>query len=86
MVTLGLRRPGGKDSLACRHNVGTVDPVKRRKPKAERKELVLRIRLTAEQKERLEAAAKEVGSPVSTWLLGLGLRAATKKADGGGKP
>ncbi|MBK7581129.1 MAG: toxin-antitoxin system HicB family antitoxin [Myxococcales bacterium] len=58
--------------------------MKRRKPKAERKELTLRIRVTAEQKERLEAAAKEVGAPVSTWLLGLGLRAA-KKADGDGK-
>lgn len=62
----------------------TLDPVKRRKPKAERKELMLRIRLTAEQKERLEAAAKEVGAPVSTWLLGIGL-AAAKKADGGGR-
>lgn len=58
--------------------------VKRRKPKAERKELTLRIRLTADQRERLEAAAKEVGTPVSTWLLGLGLRAA-KKAEGGDK-
>jgi len=58
--------------------------VKRRKPKAERKEVTLRIRVTEEQKTRLEAAAKEVGSPVSTWLLGLGLRAAAKK-DGGGK-
>lgn len=44
----------------------------------------MRIRVTADQKERLEAAAKEVGSPVSTWLLGLGL-AAAKKAEGGGK-
>jgi len=58
--------------------------VKRRKPKAERKEITLRIRVTEEQKARLEAAAKEVGSPVSTWLLGLGLRAATK-AEGGGR-
>jgi uncharacterized protein (DUF1778 family) len=58
--------------------------VKRRKPKAERKELTLRVRVTEEQKERLEAAAKEVGTPVSTWLLALGLRAAAKK-DGGGK-
>lgn len=58
--------------------------MKRRKPKAERKEVTLRVRVTEEQKERLEAAAKEVGSPVSTWLLGLGL-AAAKKAEGGSR-
>ncbi len=49
---------------------------KRRKPKAERKEQVLRIRLTKEHKARLETAAKRVGTPVSTWLLAVGLREA----------
>lgn len=49
---------------------------KRRKPKAERKEEILRIRLTKGQKARLESAAKHVGVPVSTWLLSVGLQAA----------
>lgn len=65
--------------------MATLDPVavKRRKPKAERKELVLRVRLTVEQRERLEAAARRIGAPVSTWLLGVGLSEALKAERGG---
>jgi uncharacterized protein (DUF1778 family) len=51
------------------------DGVKRRKPKAERKESVIPVRCTADQKRILEEKAKARGVPVSTWLLSLGLSA-----------
>ncbi len=56
---------------------------KRRKPRAQRKEEVVRLRCTAEQKKTLTAAAEREGLGLSGWLLMLGLRAA--KADGGGE-
>jgi uncharacterized protein (DUF1778 family) len=52
--------------------------VKRRKPKALRKEDSIRLRCTEEQKERLMAAAERDGQGVSSWLLALGLREARK--------
>jgi uncharacterized protein (DUF1778 family) len=52
--------------------------VKRRKPKAARKEDSIRLRCTEEQKERLMAAAERDGQGVSSWLLALGLREARK--------
>jgi len=48
--------------------------VKRRKPKALRKEDMIRIRVTAEQKRVLAEAAEQAGLDVSTWLRVLGLR------------
>lgn len=48
---------------------------KRRKPKAERKESVIPVRVTAEQKAELTEKAKRRGLGVSTWLLNLGLTA-----------
>lgn len=48
--------------------------IKRRK--ATRKELMVPIRMTAEQKETLAVAAERRGLPLSTWLLTLGLREA----------
>ena len=52
--------------------------IKRRKAtrKATRKEFMVPIRMTAEQKETLAAAAEHRGLPLSTWLLTLGLREA----------
>jgi uncharacterized protein (DUF1778 family) len=55
--------------------------IKRRK--ATRKEEMVQIRMTAEQKETLAAAAEHRGLPMSTWLLTLGLREA--EADAGKK-
>jgi uncharacterized protein (DUF1778 family) len=52
--------------------------VKRRKPKALRKEDTIRLRCTEEQKARLIAAAQRDGQGVSSWLLALGLREARK--------
>lgn len=46
---------------------------KRRKPAADRKEAVIGVRCTEEQKALLEAKAKRRGLGVSTWLLSLGL-------------
>jgi len=50
--------------------------IKRRK--ATRKEETVQIRMTAEQKEVLAAAAARRGLPMSTWLLTLGLREANE--------
>jgi len=50
--------------------------MKRRKPKGERKEASIRIRLTAEQKDTLARAASRVGLDVSGWLRSIGLREA----------
>jgi hypothetical protein len=47
----------------------------RRKPKSERKEEVLRIRVSKEQKDALADAAKKDGLDVSTWLRSLALKA-----------
>jgi hypothetical protein len=58
--------------------VSTVGSVKRRKPKAERKETSLRIRLTAEQKERLTKAAKKAGLDASGWVRSIALREADR--------
>jgi len=50
--------------------------VKRRKPKALRKEDMIRIRVTADQKRVMAEAAERAGLDVSTWLRVLGLREA----------
>ena len=52
--------------------------IKRRK--AVRKEEMVQIRMTAEQKEILAAAAERRGLPMSTWLLTLGLQQANEDA------
>lgn len=49
-------------------------PIKRRK--AVRKDQSVLVRLTAEQKETLTAAAAKVGLGLSTWLLSTALKAA----------
>ena len=49
--------------------------MERRKPKAERKTLMVPIRMTADQKENLVQKAKRRGLGLSTWLLILGLSA-----------
>lgn len=55
-----------------------AETVKRRKPKALRKEDSIRLRCTTEQKERLIAAAQRDGQGISSWLLALGLREARR--------
>jgi len=50
--------------------------VKRRKPKAERKEELIRVRVTVDQKEAFVDAAGKEGLDVSSWLRRLGMRAA----------
>ena len=50
--------------------------VKRRKPKKDRKEATILIRLTVEQKSILTEAAKKRGLDVSGWLRSIGLREA----------
>jgi uncharacterized protein (DUF1778 family) len=58
--------------------------IKRRKPRAQRKEESIRIRATTAQKEALEEAAQKTGLGLSGWLLALGLKeAAAMRRDGG---
>ena len=56
---------------------GNISPMKRRKPRAERKEESIRIRVSADQKRALTEAATRVGLDVSSWLRSLGLAQAT---------
>lgn len=53
-------------------------PKKRRKPAELRKDEVIRVRVSAEQKKALTDAATSVGLGVSSWLLSLGLREVQK--------
>lgn len=55
---------------------------KRRKPAAERKEAVIPVRCTEEQKAELAEKARRRGLGVSTWLLQLGLSAPQKPSGG----
>jgi len=50
--------------------------MKRRKPKAERKEETIRLRVTPEQKRTLMDAARAAGLELSAWLRSLALREA----------
>jgi uncharacterized protein (DUF1778 family) len=50
--------------------------MKRRKPKALRKEGSIRIRVTEDQKRVLTEAAERAGLDVSSWLRALGMREA----------
>jgi uncharacterized protein (DUF1778 family) len=47
-----------------------------RKPKAERKEMTLRFRVTTDQRETLIEAARREGMELSPWLRRLALREA----------
>jgi uncharacterized protein (DUF1778 family) len=49
---------------------------KRRKPDEERKGLMLRVRITADQRRILQAAADADGLDLSSWLRHLGLKRA----------
>jgi hypothetical protein len=64
---------------ACSPNVAPMCTMKRRKPKAARKDSQIRIRLTRDQKETLRLAADRAGLDVSSWLRALGLGAAEAK-------
>ena len=52
--------------------------MKRRKPKAERKELHVRVLLTQAQKRAVIEAATRSGQGVATWLRAVGLREAAR--------
>jgi uncharacterized protein (DUF1778 family) len=54
--------------------------IKRRK--VTRKEELVPIRMTADQKATLAVAAERRGLPLSTWLLTLGLREAGEDSKG----
>ncbi len=56
--------------------MATLGRMKRRKPKADRKEEVIRMRVSPEQKQTLVQAAKSAGLELSAWLRSLGLREA----------
>ena len=50
----------------------------RRKTKAERKEEMVRLRVTVDQKRTMVAAAERAGIELSAWLRLIGLREARK--------
>jgi len=52
---------------------------KRRKPEAKRKELFVRARVTEEQKELIDEAAKHTGVTTSAWMVATLLRTARKE-------
>ena len=61
------------------HNpISMTARIKRRKPANARKDEVLPVRMTKEQKVKLTAAAERRGLGVSTWLLMLGLAEAVR--------
>lgn len=62
-----------------------ADTKKRRKPKAQRKEDSIRIRVTDAQKKTLTDAATRAGTGVSAWALIILLRAAQPPEGGGAK-
>jgi uncharacterized protein (DUF1778 family) len=66
--------------LTCGHNVATLLPMKRRKPKAERKDEVIRLRVSPDQKRTMMQAAQAAGLELSAWLRSLGLREAARTA------
>lgn len=53
--------------------------IARRKPDALRKDEVVRLRVSAAQKETLTEAAQRDGLALSAWLLSLGMRAARRE-------
>lgn len=53
-----------------------TEPI-RRKPKSERKEATILVRLTDGQKATLTRAAKKTGLGLSGWLLSMALREAS---------
>jgi len=55
--------------------MATAGLMKRRKPKSQRKEELVRIRLTSEQKEMFVNGAAAAGLDVSSWLRTLGIQA-----------
>ena len=57
-------------------DVAPLAGMKRRKPKAQRKEDSIRIRVSNEQKTALVEAADRAGLDVSSWLRSIGLREA----------
>ena len=52
--------------------------IKRRKRQRERKENLIQIRVTAEQRQKLRAAADSTGLDLSSWLRMVGLKAAAE--------
>lgn len=52
--------------------------MKHRKTKAQRKEELIRVRVTSEQKKTLAEAATTAGLDISAWLRSIALREATQ--------
>jgi len=55
--------------------------MKRRKPKVDRKELQVRVRLTEAQKRELSEAAEQTGQGLATWMRATALREASRRRD-----
>jgi uncharacterized protein (DUF1778 family) len=65
-----------RDSLTVSIQRAYSDGMRRRKPKSERKDEEIRLRLTAAQKEAFTEAAKRKGLDLSNWLRSIAVREA----------
>lgn len=86
MATLGPRVKWGLDRATLgpyRYVTMGTERKKRRKTQAERKEDVIKVTVTSEQKRVITEAAKAAGLDVSGWLRSLAL--ASVKESGGGE-
>jgi len=84
---MAMVRPGVKDGLddyIVRPYYTGVAGKKRRKTQAERKEDVIKIMVTAEQKRLFTDTANAAGLDVSNWLRTLAIREAKGSGGGGG--
>lgn len=73
------RRKSGPKTANKKKTAKEEEPI-RRKPDALRKDSLVRLRVTDDQKRALMEAAMSDGSDLSQWLLSLGLREARRIA------
>ena len=69
-----------QEGLTRNYNVGTLDYMKRKKVKRQRKDELIQLRVSGEQKRTLVQAAQAAGLELSAWLRSLGLREAGRTA------
>lgn len=65
--------------LPCSRTNLDIMPRHRRKPQAQRKTVMVRVRVTVEQKQLFEAAARNAGLDLSGWMRFVSLREARRQ-------
>lgn len=82
MTIVGPSVKHGLDGTVIRPYVPNVAAKKRRKSQADRKEDMIKVMVTSEQKRVFTEAAERAGLDLSNWLRSIALREA--KGSGGG--